>query len=120
MKNGKGVYDVDGFCKDVEDGRRPLTKDFVKYFLYGYGQMLWDMAGVQHLYGDSKSTITHFASQEAGMRILESTGTAAMCALSSSLPMGITKVAFWKYLSRRRTNGFGWIRDTVRPLSRAD
>ena len=29
------------------------------------------MAGVQLLYGDSESTITHFASQKAGTRILE-------------------------------------------------
>ena len=79
VKNGKGVYDVLGYCKDVETGRRHLTKDFVKYFLYGYGRMLWDMAGVHCLYGDSKSTITHFASQEAGMRILEHRDSCDIC-----------------------------------------
>lgn len=68
---GKGVYDILAFCEAVESGRRHLTKDFVRYYLYNFGRMLWDLAGVQHLYGDSGDTITHLAVQGKDQRILE-------------------------------------------------
>ena len=41
---GKGVYDIEAFCEAVESGRRHLTKDFVRYYLYNFGRTLWDMA----------------------------------------------------------------------------
>ena len=78
------------------------------------------MAGVQLLYGDSESTITHFASQKAGTRILEHRDS---CDIGPQLitTFGHYKGGFLEIFVEKKNgpNGFEWTRGIVRPLWRA-
>jgi hypothetical protein len=80
IKNGRGVYDIAAFCESVEKGQRHKTKDVMRYLLYKFGRVIWDMCNIHDLFGDSEYTISHLALMVEGQEVLEHVDSADISA----------------------------------------